>query len=63
MRMWEIRENESSRYGRRGGTSSASGMRSYKSDLYEEGYECGFEEGYEKAMKEMEHSYDERRMY
>lgn len=58
--MWEIRENDDFRYGRKG-SSGMSGMRGYKNDSYEEGYECGFEEGYAKAMKEVEHSYNERR--
>lgn len=54
-RMWEIREGyepeSEGRYGRRYGMRSAE----------DKAYECGFEDGYEKAMKEVEHSYGERR--
>ena len=60
MRMWEIRENDSYKYGRRG---SMSGMRDSEEKAYQEGYECGFEEGYNKAMKEAEYSYGERGSY
>lgn len=54
MRMWEIRENDDSKYKR-------FGMRS--KDSSEEAYECGYEEGYKKAMKEAESYYNERRPY
>lgn len=60
MRMWEIRENSDSRYGRKD-SSGMSGMRGYKDDSYDDAYDCGFEDGYNKAMKEMRHSYGERR--
>ena len=54
MRMWEIRENDDSKYKR-------FGMRS--KDSSEEAYECGYEEGYKKAMKEAESYYNEKRPY
>lgn len=60
MRMWEIRENDSYKYGRRG---SMSGMIDSEEKAYQEGYECGFEEGYDKAMKEAAYSYGERGSY
>lgn len=73
MRMWEIREGDSSkgsyrddyrdsyRFGKRGHM----GMKD--EDAYYEGYECGYEDGYAKAMKDTFYSherdsYGERRM-
>lgn len=54
-RMWEIRErHDEGRYGHR------MGKRESEHDL-DKAYECGFEDGYEAAMKEMKHSYGERR--
>jgi hypothetical protein len=53
--MWEIREGyDHEDYG------SKHKPMHYRSNEFEEGYECGFEEGYKKAMKEMSH-YSERR--
>ena len=52
-RMWEIREHDGSRYGRK------MGMRDDKS--VEEAYECGYEDGYEAAMEETK--YGERSSY
>lgn len=61
MRMWEIRENDESRYGHRFGT------RNRNASEIDEAYECGYEEGYRKAMKEAEsyygQQYNERRPY
>ena len=51
--MWEIRENDGSKYGRR------MGMRDEKS--LEEAYDCGYEDGYEAAMEEFK--YGERSSY
>lgn len=45
-RMWEIREQESPKYG-------------YRKDKSEEAYECGYEDGFKAAMREA--SYGERR--
>ena len=63
MRMWEIREGHSSRYGDR--RSDNYGDRYYGDRYYgnrgsSEDYDEGFEDGYKKAMKEME-SMGERR--
>lgn len=48
MRMWEIRENDEYRYGRRGHSDMRDDDMSY-----DEAYEKGFEDGYAKAMKEV----------
>lgn len=51
--MWEIRENEDYRFGRRDGF----GMKDYDKS-YEEGYKHGYEDGYSKAMKETFYSHE-----
>ena len=63
MKLWEIREHDDYRFGRRGHY----GMKDSESDKsYEEGYEHGYEDGYSKAMKDtfyshQRDSYGERR--
>ena len=51
--MWEIRENEDYRFGRRDGF----GMKDHDKS-YEEGYKHGYEDGYSKAMKETFYSHE-----
>lgn len=53
MKMWEIRENDDYRFGRRGNF----GMKEHDKS-YEEGYEHGFEDGYSKAMKDTFYSHE-----
>lgn len=59
MKMWEIRENDDYRFGRRG----SYGMRDHNDKSFEEGYECGFEDGYSKAMKDTFYSHEEKDSY
>lgn len=69
MKMWEIREDDSYKDGRRSdyrggyrfGRRGSMGMKD--SDEFEEGYELGFEEGYAKAMKDTFYSHSERDSY
>lgn len=53
MKMWEIRENDDYRFGRR----DHFGMKD-SDKSYEEGYKHGFEDGYSKAMKETFYSHE-----
>lgn len=56
MRMWEIRENDDYRFGRR---SHYDREHESADKSYEEGYDQGYTDGYSKAMKET--FYPERR--
>ena len=58
-RMWEIREHDSDRE-REGRYGHRMGKRDVDHEV-EKAYECGYEDGYEAALKEMKHSYGERR--
>lgn len=53
MKMWEIRENDDYRFGRKG----SYGMRDHDKS-FEEGYEQGYEDGYSKAMKDTFYSHE-----
>ena len=57
--MWEIRENDDYRFGRRGGMM---GYKDPEEAAYYEGYKCGYDEGFAKAMKES-YSYGEKSSY
>ena len=50
--MWEIREGEYPKYGRKRSMSEA-----------DEAYECGYEDGYRDAMKEAKRYYSDKSSY